>query len=169
MPSPNAGSESGDSMSGRGVVSIRLPVPLLTVLNAEANERGLDVHDLAREAVQWLCEMDCSELRALSEPHMESTGERVSLYIGQEDAEALASLSEESGLPTSSLLRRALNETVFVESFDSVQHSAATGNNVPPPLALLLVPAIGLFVILIVLGIRILRKKFASRQQKGKP
>jgi hypothetical protein len=151
-------------MSGRGLVSVRLPESLSHELRLSAQRRGLKINDLARTSVKGLVGIGGSQIREVPEPPLESTNPRVSLYLGEEGLRVLNAAAMSSGLSPSSVLRRVLNAALTTRLPSSVQHLAEESEHSLSYVWILI--AVVLTIVSAILS-AIARTQTASAQQKG--
>ena len=106
-------------MSGRGLVSVRLPESMLGKLRLAARRRGMSTNEFARTGVGVLVGLSGSQIMEIPDPPLEAANPRLSLYLGQEELQSLNAAATSSGLTASGVLRRVLN-------------AALTKNLIPP-------------------------------------
>jgi hypothetical protein len=148
-------------MSGRGLVSVRLPESMLERLRLAARRQGVSTNDFARTVVDGLVGLSGSQIREIPEPPSDAANPRLSVYLGQERLQVLNAAATNSGLSPSSALRRALNAALTRNLIPSVQPEEDRVNMAP-----LVVGAVLLAIFALIALIRWARK--ASAQQKGK-
>ena len=152
-------------MSGRGLVSCRLPESMLERLGTVATGRAMSTNELARTVVDGLPGLSGSQIRSIPEPRLEATNPRLSLYLGQEGLQVLNAAATSSGLSPSSVLRRALNAAVTRNLITPVQRPTNRKDELPLWLSILFVIAIAI-VLPILTGL--VSRGIASEQQKGR-
>ncbi len=152
-------------MSGRGLVSSRLPESMLERLGTVATGRAMSTNELARTVVDGLPGLSGSQIRSIPEPRLEATNPRLSLYLGQEGLQVLNAAATSSGLSPSSVLRRALNAAVTRNLITPVQRPTNRKDELPLWLSILFVIAIAI-VLPILTGL--VSRGIASEQQKGR-
>ena len=108
-------------MSGHGLVSVRMPRPLLEALGASAQRQGISMHEAARRLTDKLPSLTRDDLRTLKEPPREQDSPRVSLYIGWDLLDVLADATQESNLTNSSIFRRLLYGFLVTKQVEFVQ------------------------------------------------
>jgi len=153
-------------MSGRGLVSVRLPESMLVKLHLAARRRGMSTNDFARTVVDGLVGLSGSQIQEIPEPPLEAANPRLSLYLGQERLQVLHAAATSSGLSPSSVLRRAQNAAVTKNPIPPVQRPTRQSDKSPSWFPILLVVAASIIVpnLGALAGITI-----ASEQQKGTP
>src|SRR6202043_3372653 len=95
-------------MSGNGVISFRLPLPLLEAFRAAAARQGISMHDAVGRLVSCLWSLSQDDLRALADPPRTRESQKISLYGGWRAIDELASVARGGTLSNSQILRRVL-------------------------------------------------------------
>jgi hypothetical protein len=151
-------------MSGRGLVSVRLPQSMLQRFHSTARGRGMSTNDFARSIVSGLVGVRGSQIRELPEPPLESVNQRLSLYLGSEGLKVLNAAAASSGLRPSSVLRRAVGAALAMKVLPSVQRANEQSEQSASWGSILF--AIAAVIVLPVLS-AIVETRTASVQQKG--
>jgi hypothetical protein len=110
-------------MSGEGLVSVRLPRSLLGAFRASTDRQGISIHEAARRVVSFLPSFTLDELKSLTEPPRELDTPRVSLYVGWDALDILASLTGDGVFTTSGIFRRLIYGLVVTKDVEFVQHN----------------------------------------------
>lgn len=108
-------------MSGDGVLSVRLPLSLLGTFRAEAEREGIGVHQAARRVISFLPSLSQENLNSLREPPRELDTPKISLYVGWRAIDVIASVSRNSPLSNSQIVRRVLFALLITKSLEFVQ------------------------------------------------
>lgn len=114
-------------MSGRGLVSVRLPQSMLDRLWATTRQQGLTVNQYARNVVAGLAGLNGPQIRQIPEPASESRNPRLSVYLGDAGVQTLSSAALASGISPSSVLRRALSSAMTANLQFSADGSVTEG------------------------------------------
>jgi hypothetical protein len=107
-------------MCGDGVISVRLPLSLLGLFRATAEQHSISFHEAARRWISYLPSLSRDDLDALREPPHEFDTPKVSLYVGWRAVDVLTVATRNCTLTNSTILRRLLygllvtNELRFV-------------------------------------------------------
>jgi hypothetical protein len=152
-------------MSGRGLVSVRLPRSILQRLHSTARGRGMTTNQLARIVVSGLVGISGSKIREMAEPTLESVNQRLSLYLGSEGVEVLNAASARSGLSASRVLRRAFGATFATGHVLTVQRPGEQSEQSASWISILF--GIAALIVWPVLG-AVVEARTASAQQKGR-
>jgi hypothetical protein len=148
-------------MSGRGLVSVRLPESMLERLRLAARRQGVSTNDFARTVVDGLVGLSGSQIREIPEPPSDAASLRLSVYLGQERLQVLNAAATSTGISPSSALRRALNAALTRNLIPSVQSEEDNASTAPL--------VVGIVLLAIVALIALIRwARTASAQQKGK-
>jgi hypothetical protein len=110
-------------MSGDGVISVRLPLSLVGALHATAQEHGISIHEAASRWISYLPSLSRDDLRMLKEPPRELETPKVSLYVGWRIVDVLIVATRNSGLVTSSIIRRLLSAVLVTDDLEFVQQN----------------------------------------------
>lgn len=110
-------------MSGDGVISVRLPRSLLDAFRASAERQGIGMHEAASRVTSYLPSLTTDALMTLREPPRELDTPRVSLYVGWDGVDVLASLTSASVLTNSCIFRRLLYGLLVTKEIEFVQHN----------------------------------------------
>jgi hypothetical protein len=116
-----AGSDEEIDMSGDGVTSFRGPRSLLERLRAAAAQQGISIHEAVRRVVFCLASLSNDELISLPEPPRELNTPKISLYIGWDAIDELASVARDGTLSNSQTLRRVLYGLLITKNISFVQ------------------------------------------------
>jgi hypothetical protein len=109
-------------MSGDGLISVRFPRTLLENFRTALQRWGRDLHSGTRLLVSHLDKLPTHELASLPEPPQELDNPRVSFYVGRWVG-TLTEISQKTGLPVSSVIRRVVYGLFVTRSLGFVQHS----------------------------------------------
>jgi hypothetical protein len=108
-------------MSGDGVTSFRGPRSLLERLRAAAAQQGISIHEAVRRVVFCVASLSSNELIALPEPPRELNTPKISLYIGWDAIDELASVTRDGTFSNSQVLRRVLYGLLITKNVSFVQ------------------------------------------------
>ena len=146
-------------MSGRGLVSVRLPESMLGKLRLAARRRGMSTNEFARTGVGVLVGLSGSQIMEIPDPPLEAANPRLSLYLGQEELQSLNAAATSNGLTASGVLRRVLNAALTKNLIPPVQPEEDKSSGTP------LVVGIVLMIVFALLT-AIFKARTASEQQK---
>lgn len=93
-------------MSGEGSVMVRCPKSVLGAFRASARLLGLTVDDWGRNLIELLPSLDEDELMSLPDPPREQESSHITLWVGWNAVDTLASITRRSNLTNSTILRR---------------------------------------------------------------
>jgi uncharacterized membrane protein YdbT with pleckstrin-like domain len=148
-------------MSGRGLVSVRLPESMLSRLRLAAHRQGVSANSFARTVVDGLAGLSGSQINEIPEPPVEAANPRLSVYLGQDRVEVLNAAATSSGISPSSALRKALHAALTRNLIPSVQTEEDNVSAAPLVVGIVLLAIFALIAL-------IKWARAASERQKGK-
>jgi hypothetical protein len=108
-------------MSGKGVISVRLPHSLLAATNKSAAVHSISIHEVTARIFDRIPSLTDDELMGLPEPPVELENSRVSLHLGSDTAEQVIEAAFAADLSTSNIVRRVLHGILVAGTIEFVQ------------------------------------------------